>query len=146
MNIEEDTSLVHKSFDKDGSVTKARVFKKEIKERMIANGEFITKEWLARFTKENPEVYAKFRRDTMKKISQSEYENISKEEVEEIIDKLIESLRSIPTGAANATKYHRLISGILELLFYPYMAHPRVEQEIHEGRKRIDWLNDGNVV
>ena len=141
-NIEEDTSLVHKSFNKDGSVKKARVFKKEIKERMIANGEFITKEWLARFTKENPEVYAKFRRDTMKKISQSEYENISKEEVEEIIDKLIESLRSIPTGAANATKYHRLISGILELLFYPYMAHPRVEQEIHEGRKRIDLVFD----
>lgn len=141
-HLQEDSSLVHKTYDKNGVVKNAKVYKKDIEEDFKSKGEFITKDWLARFTKENPTVYAEFRRDTITKISNSEYEDISQEEVVEIIDKLIEKLKEITVGGAQATKYHHLISGILELLFYPNIAHPRVEQEIHDGRKRIDLVFD----
>ena len=141
-NIKEDTELVHKIYNKDGTIKKARVFKKDIEERIKASGVLITKDWLARFTKENPGVYEQFRRDTVNKISNSQYEEITQEEIIEVIDKLVYAIKTTPVGSTYATQYHHLISGILELLFYPYIAHPRVEQEIHEGRKRIDLVFD----
>ncbi|MEJ6399353.1 hypothetical protein [Yoonia sp. 208BN28-4] len=51
---------------------------------------------------------------------------------------LINQLVAIPPGNAEATAYHNLTLGILSFLFYPSMAYPIKEYEIHEGRKRID--------
>lgn len=55
---------------------------------------------------------------------------------------MIEDLRVIPAGPDNATKYHRLVVGILELIFYPYIINPIVEEEVNHGRKRIDIVYD----
>ena len=137
-HLAEDSSLVHKTYNKDGSVKNARVFKKDIEADLKEKGEVISKDWLARFTKENPDVYTKFQQKTIDKISDIDLEPISQEEINEIIDTLIDELKNIPQGNENATRYHHLISGILELLFYPYIAHPRIEDEILDGRKRID--------
>lgn len=137
-NIDHDTSLVRKTFNKDGSLRTARVYKKDIIADKERQGEFLNKNWLARFTKNNPNVFEKFREETIRKISEGENEEITTEEINDIIDRLIEELRSIPMGNENATNYHHLISGILELLFYPYLNNPRLEHNIHEGRKRID--------
>lgn len=41
-------------------------------------------------------------------------------------------------GDAGATKYHRAIETLLTALFYPALDMPVIEQERHEGRKRID--------
>lgn len=59
-------------------------------------------------------------------------------DIEKLIDNLIENLQSIPTGKSNATKYHKFIKSILEILFYPSLSQPTMEEKIHQGRKRVD--------
>ena len=44
----------------------------------------------------------------------------------------------IPMGNEAASQYHNMMIGVLELIFYPHLINPYKEQEIHEGRKRID--------
>lgn len=51
---------------------------------------------------------------------------------------LIAELQNIPRGTEGATRYHRFMIGTLEFLHYPNLIYPVLEQEIHEGRKRID--------
>lgn len=51
---------------------------------------------------------------------------------------LLEKLRAIPTGSQYANAYHESIIGILEVLFYPSLIFPKKEQQLHDGRKRID--------
>lgn len=137
-HLANDTYLVHKSYNKNGTLKNARVFKKEVEADLKAQGEIINKDWLARFTKENPDVYSKFQQKTIDKIIGIDSEPIIQAETNEIIDTLIQELKLIPEGKESATKYHHLISGILELLFYPYIAHPKIEDGILGDRKRID--------
>ncbi|MGT2505934.1 hypothetical protein [Cupriavidus basilensis] len=59
-----------------------------------------------------------------------------------VLGTLQERLPLIPTGNDGATAYHRLVTGILEAIFYPMLINPYVEREIHEGRKRIDIVFD----
>jgi hypothetical protein len=97
-----------------------------------------SKEFLTSFTEGHPEVFREFKqwiKETATPISNSE---IVDDDVRPIARFLIERLRQVPTGNQHATAYHRLVVGILELLLYPDVTSPVVEQEIHEGRKRID--------
>ncbi len=47
-------------------------------------------------------------------------------------------LGQTPVGNDHAASYHKLMLGVVEFIFFPKLAHPRKEREIHEGRKRID--------
>jgi hypothetical protein len=47
-------------------------------------------------------------------------------------------LKQIPTGNDAASQYHDFILDTLVQLFSPALANPKKEQEINEGRKRID--------
>jgi hypothetical protein len=42
-------------------------------------------------------------------------------------------------------RYHRLMIGIVEFIFYPKLLHPMKEREIHQGRKRIDILMENGA-
>jgi hypothetical protein len=53
-------------------------------------------------------------------------------------EELLESVTSIQPGGSSASDYHGAVSELLTALFYPSLVFPEVEQEIHEGRKRID--------
>ncbi|MFV0197816.1 hypothetical protein OBK01_06305 [Empedobacter falsenii] len=96
-----------------------------------------SKDFLRRFTNEHPNVLEQF------KSSAEDIESLSDLDIYELDTKaiainLISELRQISSGNNDASKYHNLIIGILEMLFYPNLINPIKEREIHEGRKRID--------
>ena len=124
------------------------VTKKSLKEE----GHTENKETLRKFTEEHPSVFRDFKREVrniknMKPLTHEQFVEIQQgsEGVEDVIDYLIEKLANTPSGKDNATEYHRLSIGIMSLLFYPILRSPQVEQEIHEGRKRIDITFDNSA-
>lgn len=128
-NLRLQTSLVQKYKSGEKYVTKKSIKKQEV---------VIDKEYLAKFTEQHPEVFLDFKLKTSKKISSVEGAVLDNISVDEICAYLMDKLASIPSGTANASNYHNLIIGILELLLYPNLSSPKKEVDIHSGRKRID--------
>ncbi|WP_090238926.1 hypothetical protein [Fictibacillus solisalsi] len=121
------------------------------KQSLIEEGHTASKEKLREFTEEHPEVFKDFKQQVkniknLKPLSHTDFQQIQNEsdDVESVIDYLIDKFKRIPTGRNNATDYHRLTVGVISLLFYPTLTSPQVEQEIHEGRKRIDITFDNS--
>ncbi len=109
----------------------------------IQSGQYkSTKEYIREYTQRYPELFNEFLNQSCNNIktlsNQEILKVISDIDVEEIIDNLINRLAHIPTGRADATAYHHFVKSLLEIIFYPHLVNPIIEQEIHEGRKRID--------
>lgn len=128
-NLRLQTSLVQKYKSGEEYVTKKSV---------VDHEGMIDKEYLIRFTEQHPEVFADFKKQTSKKISHINGAVLENLDAESICEHLMSKLASIPSGTADASNYHNLIIGILELLLYPNLSSPKKEHAIHEGRKRID--------
>lgn len=128
------TSLVKERKDKHRT---KYVTKKSIEE-LEKGKNVLDKKWLAEFTLKHPEVFSEFKNKTIKKIKPVKNIDLSPEKVEDVTKYLISILKSILPGMENANIYHKTVLGILELLFYPDLSNPKVEREIHDGRKRID--------
>jgi hypothetical protein len=95
-----------------------------------------SKEFIRRFTREHPEVLEQFKERTdIQSLSDVEISDI---DIHPIALSLIAQLQAIPPGPDTATAFHKLIIGILEIIFYPHLINPIKEREIHDGRKRID--------
>lgn len=130
------SSLVRKRVKtKEEYVTKKDVKKYELSR---ISSENIDKSWLAEFTLAHPEVFKEFKTKTIDKISHIKNNDLTDVAVSDVTNYLINQLKTMSVGKQHATDYHRLIVGIMELLFYPYLANPAVEEKIHDGRKRID--------
>lgn len=108
------------------------------KKSIIETEEAIDKEYLARFTEQHPEVFRDFKQKTSKKINSVEGKVLDNISARDVCAHLITKLQATSTGTQDATNYHNLIVGILELLLYPNLSSPKKEKEIHDGRKRID--------
>lgn len=134
-NIKSNTNLVQ--FRK-GKKNKGEPFvtKKDINEKQlnIKKGEIASKEWLATFTNAHARVFNKFKVEAITRMKSVEFN----EQKEKIASYLIEQLKSIRPGNANASEYHITMLCILEFIFYPDLSNPRKEVEVNEGRKRID--------
>ena len=52
--------------------------------------------------------------------------------------RLIEKLGAIDEGREAANEYHNFIVEALKTIFFPALQKPNKEQNIHEGRKRVD--------
>ena len=127
-----DTILVKRRRNEHGDEV-AYVTKKDVKSQFP-----FSKEFLRKFTEDHPDVFHDFKNVTAERVSPLDDEELGAPDLTEIIDYLINQSISIQPGSAFATQYHRLVVGILELLFYPSLVCPQVEREIHDGRKRID--------
>lgn len=111
------------------------VTKKDLKERNP-----FSKEFIADFSRRNPIVLNNFRERT--KTHSLKNNEITDININSLCKSLIEDLQGLPAGTENATQFHRLVTGILEIIFYPNLIYPTLEQEIHDGRKRIDLTFD----
>ena len=110
-----------------------RVTKKDVAETYPC-----TKENIAAFARDHPEVLEEYRRH----LARLEQQNLAilPEEASEraLATSLDQALTGIAVGGDAANSYHSLMVGICEFLFFPDLVTPVKEQEIHQGRKRID--------
>jgi len=115
---------------------KRKVFRKDLKNRYPFNKEFLFK-----FSQEHPDIlraYKELARQTSKPLRDEAMEEAHAEYREIDYSKLAAELDAIPSGAQHATTFHNFIFGALQSVFYPSLRYPQKEQEIHDGRKRID--------
>jgi len=98
------------------------VTKKSIKEKVeleIEQSNSNIKGFLREFTKKHPQVFENFKIET--KTSSLEQYEFEIQNIDNIVKYLITKLETIDSGNDEATSYHRCITGILELLFYPHL-------------------------
>lgn len=140
-HLSRNTALVQVRRNKRGRITRRFVTKTSLRQHYGR----ITKEWLAAFTARHPEVFRSFKVKTEEALRILSNEELTSETLQAVIDHLIETLKAIEPGGDQASFYHRTVTGILELLFYPRLTSPQVEKEIHQGRKRIDLTFDNSA-
>lgn len=135
-HLSADSALVHTL--KDG---RRVVYKTKLAEQYPCD-----KEFLYRFSRENPEVLQNY------KAAVRRQRLVTNEDLEEEFDEgtyarvLKEQLARIPTGRGAADRFHKFMVGTLEFIFWPNLVCPKVEQPIHGQRKRIDitYTNNAN--
>ena len=98
----------------------------------------INKDFLSRFSKDHPEIIQKYKKYAGNKRLVDDRDLIDDFDESSLCSAIIDQLRSIPAGGEHADKFHNLMIGVIEFLFYPHLVYPRKEHEIHDGRKRID--------
>lgn len=126
------SALVQTRILNDGT-EKKYVTKKSIREHMR-----LDKNYLQDFTAAHPDVFRDFKDTLPARTQEISQEEFSDDNMSAVISHVMNLLENTPTGTANATTYHKIVTGILELVFYPYLISPTVENEIHDSRKRID--------
>lgn len=111
------------------------VTKKTLKENVVE----YSKEWLYDFTEKHPEVFKSFKDIQASSVRSLDSSSIDPSmDLHKVVNHLILRLTNINAGAKEASEYHRVVVGVLELLLYPQVCSPVLEREINQGRKRID--------
>jgi len=110
------------------------VYKKSIKGQHP-----FAKEFLYEFSRRHPDILRDFRR-RMQRIEQADRASDVDDPAADvaIAEGLAVALPTVERGRDSATRYHNFMIGALEFLLYPHLGFPKKENEIHEGRKRID--------
>lgn len=137
-HLQMDSLLVQRHTRQDGT-ERTWVTKKSVRDHEAP----LDKAFLADFTQKHPEVFQNFREQTAATLSSITNEELManegvEDQLNQVVDHLIATLRGIQPGNDQASRYHKTIAGILELLFYPNLVCPQIEQKVHQGRKRID--------
>lgn len=101
-----------------------------------------TKEFLYRFSREHSDVLERYRQELVEEARKDELSDVDKYDEKTIAEALSHSLQTVSRGRDDANKYHNLMKGILEFIFFPVLNNPVKEKEIDEGRKRIDIVMD----
>ena len=128
-----DTALVQKRKRRNGTIRRW-VTKKSIIEHESPGD----KDYLAEYTERHVDVFADFKASAARDEASLSDDALTNVTIDEVVEHLVVALSDTPAGNDAATKYHRLVTGILELCFYPALIAPRLETPLHDGRKRID--------
>jgi len=104
-----------------------------------------SKDFLYRFSKDHPKVLERYRGDLSRLESRGRAVVIEEQDEAVIAEALATALAAIPPGNAAASEYHSLMIGALEFLLFPDLLSPKKENEIHQGRKRIDILMENGA-
>ena len=92
------------------------VTKKSLKEKI-----HYSREYLLDFTNKHPEIYENFKQRAIRDYKDIKSIQLDICDIPNLCKSLINDLKNIPVGRNHATDYHRLVTGILELIFYPYL-------------------------
>lgn len=117
------------------------VTKKSVREKEEETSP-INKHWITMFTASHPTVFREFRKNAKNKKQIIDNAELVDLDLGGLCQYLSDRLKHISPGSEQASEYHKTVEGILELLFYPHLCSPVIENEIHEGRKRIDIVFD----
>ena len=129
-NIKNRTSLVQqRKKTKELFVTKKDIVKSE---------PTMDKDYLSNFTMKHPEVFEDFKKKTLNNSKPMPGNILEDINIEDICNILLTRLKSIPAGTKHASHFHDLMIGVFELFLYPNLINPTKEEEINDGRKRID--------
>lgn len=114
-----------------------RVYKKDVAEKYGGGKRMVLRETLR-----HPQILDDYRRAKKRKPRRplGHYDLADSEIGGETPDwdELIQSVVQLPTGKADASRYEDAIERLLSALFYPSLADPVIQHEIHDRRKRID--------
>lgn len=114
--------------------------KKELQQRFPGN-----KAFLLEFSKNNPAVLDEYKKDKSYAQTLSNADLLEDFDSVAFANVLSRHLQRIPLGSDGATEYHKFMVGTLSFIFYPNLVYPKVEAEIHDGRKRIDIVYTNGV-
>ena len=130
--ISSNTELVYLLKDKTPRVNKKDLVKKYGRGKHLA----------VEITKEHPEILDQYRKDKRKRGTKAlDHELLAAQMPGSATpdwDKLLKDMKDVKPGKDGATAYHRAVEALLRALFYPELAFPESEVNIHDGRKRID--------
>lgn len=129
--ISANTELVY--LLRDGS---PRVTKKSLKEK-YGHGKQLATEW----TRDHPEVLDRYRERKQRRFQPPlDHDDIAQDARKDLPDwqATLNAVLSVKPGRSGADDYHKAIEALLTDLLSPDLAYPRLEQQIHAGRKRID--------
>lgn len=96
-----------------------------------------SKEYLRVFSEQHPKVLEDYK-NSKKNVAPITNQEMGYFDERDFSQFLINELSNIPTGTDDASLYHKFMVGVLVFLFYPDLITPKVEFNIHNGRKRID--------
>lgn len=113
-----------------------RVTKKALKKKYGGGKSMIVRETL-----NHPDVLDEYRRDKdsnpVPPLSHDDLADIEGQSLPNW-DALLAEVRNVAPGLQDSGRYEKAVEGLLSAIFYPVLAHPQVQQKIHQGRKRID--------
>lgn len=134
-HLQQNTALVETL--KNG---RRRVTKQSLKERHP-----LAKDYLAAFSDRNPAVLESYKK--LLAVSNGMPNTQIEEDLDEGIfaQALINELPLVDRGNAAASQYHDFMVGVIEFIFYPNLIWPVKEDEINQGRKRIDMSYTNNA-
>jgi len=144
-HLNRDSSLVRIRTLKGGKIKKEPPTKTKLREVEV-NIFDSEKEFLRDFTLKHKDIFHDFKEKRTKSATPVSNEDIDTDMNEkEITSYLISKIKELPTGGIDAQKYHKLMYGVLEFVFFPNLTNPVKEKEINEGRKRVDIMMDNSA-